>query len=700
VFSKNAAINIIVLGLTFAIVSCSLLPTDQVPNSSTDPIASPTILLTNSPEPTPTTEERLPVTVVGDPAYISTDYSEERGFIAISTINGIEIYDTSLNITQTIGTDSLSGLEFAPEEVDNFLLASRNGNVVTFWSDEGETVSTIELPGTSSNYYFLINTYMVSYSISDVWIWDLRTFYQLGNHNFGSNHITSMNVSEDGLVVVGTREGIIHIWDIHSGDLQTIEAHDEQVNGIVFNMDESLVATYSDDNTIKIWDPIERSLLQILTDHGNDIWRVIFHDDLDYMASMSKDATVRLWDTESWVVEEIFSHPTGGGGSYYIDEFTFTEDGRYILTVDRDGVIKKWSIVTGGELAESRTVADDYIAIYSLFATPKDEDTFLLMNVEGWVRSYQVADIGTEHFQPINEVVYGFNPQNFWVADDHNWALIFGGQPIGAVWDIESEQRTMDLEFDYGGTVVQVMEAPDNNMILGVFGDPIQIMSPTNFRVLETFHNDLSDDDYYLYTNLDLSSDGSYMAASSRDDFIVIYDFETGSAIREIRNSPENVWEIEFVPGSSTLLIGTENGIVEVWDISTGQNVGRLYVNENENSISEIRCSADGSEAVILSWRSTEALVIDIESGSTLTTLNHSTQIYSLDYSPVDSLIVTGDPNGNVQFWDSNTGELIEEFEAHTGYFIVSFSKDGNQVYTLGYSDGLLKIWDIPAIDG
>jgi WD40 repeat protein len=60
-----------------------------------------------------------------------------------------------------------------------------------------------------------------------------------------------------------------------------------------------MVASGSDDNTIKLWDAKTGSELQTLKGHSFSVRSVAFSHDSQMVASGSSDNTIRLWDAKS-----------------------------------------------------------------------------------------------------------------------------------------------------------------------------------------------------------------------------------------------------------------------------------------------------------------------------------------------------------------------------------------------------------------
>jgi WD40 repeat protein len=201
-------------------------------------------------------------------------------------------------------------------------------------------------------------------SISENW----DPYLQILSH---SNAVTAVAFSPDGkLVASGSDDRTVRLWDATTGtERRVLKGHSDSVTAVTFPLDGKtavafspdgkLVASGSDDGTVRLWDATTGTERRVLKGHSNGARAVAFSPDGKLVAFGSFDCTVRLWDatgTERRVLK---------GHSHWVTAVAFSPDGKLVASGSDDRTVRLWDASTG---TESHVFTLDVPLLYLCFS--------------------------------------------------------------------------------------------------------------------------------------------------------------------------------------------------------------------------------------------------------------------------------------------------------------------------------------------
>ncbi len=473
----------------------------------------------------------------------------------------------------------------------------------------------------------------------------------------------------------------VWIYDADSGkELDLLTEHTDWIQSIAFNPNGNILASGSDDGSIRLWDTRTSTHLRTMTEHKSLITNVVFSGDGKMLASASRDNTIRLWDTQTGE-----SHTTLKGHTDRIFSIWLSGDGTTLASASRDNTIRLWDTQTG----EVRKTFDlEHTEEILEMAFSPDGKTIATW-AWGWDTPIRLWDVQTGKLHKMlkgqeRDVVYemAFSPDGKTLASAMNEGTV-------RIWDAQTGERRRIL-IGHTHDVLNVVFSPDGKTLAsGSYDTTIRLWDTQTGKLQKTLKGHLSD-----ILSVAFSPDGKILANVVEDDTICLWDAQTGALHRTLKDQRESgITCLAFSFNNKTLASSGYARAVRLWDAQTGKP--RKTLAGHKDTVTSLAFSPDDNTLASTSWDKIIHLY-DMQTGELrITFTGHTDWVMCVAFSPDGKMLASGSKDTTIRLWDVQTGELLKTFTGHTGVvFSVAFSPDGKTLVS-GSHDGTIRVWDV-----
>ncbi|KAJ2640888.1 Lissencephaly-1, partial [Coemansia sp. RSA 1694] len=140
------------------------------------------------------------------------------------------------------------------------------------------------------------------------------------------------------VLATASEDMTVKLWDSESGDFErSVKGHTKAVQDIAFDAKGAIMVTCSADLTLRVWD-IAADYKCVRTLHGHDhcVSAVCFLG-ADRLASASRDRSIKIWDlTTGYCVKTLSGH------AEWVRSVDVTTDSRLLCTASNDQSVRLW----------------------------------------------------------------------------------------------------------------------------------------------------------------------------------------------------------------------------------------------------------------------------------------------------------------------------------------------------------------------
>ena len=495
-----------------------------------------------------------------------------------------------------------------------------------------------------------------------------QSIYEISEQNKLSSHtaaVVGVAFSPDGsMIASASDDGTVKLWSLNGQLLNTFEGHTNEVYGVSFSPDGQIIASGSYDRTVRLW-KIDGTPWKTLQGHRDRVWGVSFSPDGQLLASGSFDNTVKLWSVDGKCLRTLEGHTDDVYG------VSFSPDGQLVASAG-DKTVRIWK--TDGTPWKTLSGHTEGVWAVSfspdgqLLASVSDDRTVKLWKVDGslWktLHGHNYAVWGVS-FSPDGQLLASASLDNtvrIWKVDGTPWKTLYG----------------------HSDGVRGISFSPNSQLVASASYDRTVRIWKTDSKIFKTLSGH-SDRVYALSVN----NKEQLIASASIDQSIKLWKTD-GTPWKTLHGHSDVIWGLSFSPDGQLLASASFDLTVRLWKTD---GTPWKTLSGHANGVSAVSFSPDGK---LLASASNDRTVKLWKIDGTLwkTLHGHSDVLWGLSFSPDGQVLASASNDQTVKLWKID-GTLWKTLSGHNhAVYAVSFSPDG-QIIASASHDKTVKLWKI-----
>ncbi len=481
-----------------------------------------------------------------------------------------------------------------------------------------------------------------------------------------TSEVNGVSFSPDGnLIVSGSADNTIKLWQSDGKLLQTFTGHSKKVNSVNFSPNGKTIVSGSADNSVRLWN-LDGKLVNTLWGHTDIVNSVTFSPDGQVIASASTDKTIKIWNRKGNLLRTISAHQEP------VRSLAWSRDGKILASASTDKTIKLWD--ANGKLLHTLSAHQD--TVLQVNWSP-DGKTLASVSLDGfiklWNRSGKLIRSFAGHDHGLTTV--NFSPDGKHIASASTDKTI-------KIWTLEG--KLVDVLKGHGDWITNITFSPDGTTLASASRDTtIKLWHWQDVRLQKLKSHSQG------VNQVSFSHTGKLLASASGDTTVKLWQRD-GKLLQTLSGHEKAVWDVAFSPDDKMIASASGDTTVKLW-----QRDGKLVrtLSGHVKEVLGVAWSKDGK--TIASASSDGTLKLWNVNGKLLDTIfAHEDAVNWVSFSPDGKLIASASDDNTVKIWQRN-GELLYTFKQHQRpVYSLAWSADGRTIASASI-DSMVKLWTL-----
>jgi WD40 repeat protein len=418
---------------------------------------------------------------------------------------------------------------------DGDLIAAGGGSdtvlPVRIWNAKtGALISVLDVTGRVVDLAFSPNDKLLATAGSNETVARVLNLAKGGSQATITQHrsgVVSVVFKDNAFLITAGRDGRAIVSGVAAGfEAANLAGHSRALEGADVNRDGSLIATWSRDDTARIWDGRVGTVARDVGKHDLPAGTksgplVAYSSNGRYMLSAGADGTAHLW--RRGTSPRVLDHGSP------VSAAAFSTNGARVITGGADGTARVWAVPGGqsvGELPHGATVTGARLTPNGRLAVTAGAD--------GVVRVWNVATRKT-----VRSYELGGSINDLELSRDGRFAVVASSNKLAAVYGVAAKSEMLLRGHD--DEVVAATFSPDGTRVATASADSTaRIWNTRSGKSIElTGHT-------AALTALAFNNTGSLLATTGADTDIRVWNGRSGAEVAVLRGHSGQVNDITF----------------------------------------------------------------------------------------------------------------------------------------------------------